>query len=179
MFDGFAFFLTLFGGSSLQRFEGTGLRHWKKSFRVFRGNSHEAAPSVLNMEKEIALLTSCLCNVMLCCAPIEDGRVDCRWQVRVVDGGYGLSMGGAGLVVGWCGSGCWVVAGRCWVLVRRYSSLSCTVRVGYGRGGGCAVVVVVPAVIVVAVFFLVATCRFKDTGCVSLFEAGKMRENGP
>ena len=101
----------------------------------------------------------------------------------------------AGLVVGWCGSG---LAGRCWVLVQRYSSLGRTVRAGYGRGGGCAVVVAVPlvvvaavvvaavvvaavvvaAVVVVAVFFLVATCRFKDTGWVSLFEAGKMREMG-
>jgi len=40
-------------------------------------------------------------------------------------------------------------------------------------------VVVVPVVVVVTVFFLVATCRFKGTGWVSLFEAGKMRENGP
>ena len=52
------------------------------------------------------------------------------------------------------------------------------------RGGGCTVVVVVPVVlvstvVVAAVFFLVATCRFKDTGWVSLFEAGKTRENGP
>jgi len=75
-------------------------------------------------------------------------------------------------VVGRCGSGCCVVAGlagRRWVVVRRYSSLGCTVGVGYGRGGGCDVVVVVPvmvvsAVVVVAIFFLVAACRFKDTG---------------
>jgi len=40
-------------------------------------------------------------------------------------------------------------------------------------------VVVVSTVVVAAVFFLVATCRFKNTGWVSLFEAGKMRENGP
>ena len=111
--------------------------------------------------------------------------------VRIADGRYALSMAGmgyqwvAGLVVGWCGSG---LAGRCWVLVQRYSSLGRTVRAGYGRGGGCAVVVavtlvvvaavVVAAVVVVAIFFLVATCRFKDTGWVSLFEAGKMREMG-
>ena len=60
--------------------------------------------------------------------------------------------------------------------------LYCWHRVG--RGGGCSVVVVVrvvvvAAVVVVAVFFLVAICRFKDTGWTSLFEAGKMRENGP
>jgi hypothetical protein len=53
------------------------------------------------------------------------------------------------------------------VVVRRYSSLGCTVGVGYSRGGGCDVAVVIPvmvvsAVVVVAVFFLVATCRFKD-----------------
>ena len=69
-------------------------------------------------------------NAVQC--PLEDGRgARCRWQVRVVDGGYELLMGDAGLVVGWCGSGCWVVA---WVVVRRYSSL---VGAGYGRGGGC------------------------------------------
>jgi len=33
--------------------------------------------------------------------------------------------------------------------------------------------VVVSAIVVVAIFFLVATCRFKDTSWVSLFEAGK------
>jgi len=45
---------------------------------------------------------------------------------------------------------CWVVAelaGRRWVVVRRYSSLGCTVGVGYGRGGGCAIVVVVVVVV--------------------------------
>jgi len=62
--------------------------------------------------------------------------------------------------------------------------LGCTVGVGYGRGRGCAVVVAVPVVIVstvviVDIFFLVATCRFKDIGWVSSFEAGKMRENEP
>ena len=54
--------------------------------------------------------------------------------------------------------------------------LGCTVGVGYGRGRGCAVVVAVPivivsAVVIVGVFFLVATCRFKDIGWVSSFEA--------
>ena len=100
-----------------------------------------------------------------------------RWVVRV------WSLDSVGLVTGWllaelvvvgrCGSGCWVVAGlagRRWVVVRRYSSLRCTVGVGYGRGG-CTIVVVVPIVIVsaavvVAVFVLAATCRFKDTGWV-------------
>ena len=41
---------------------------------------------------------------------------------------------------------------------------------------GCRPRCVVSAMVVVAVFFLVATCRFEDTGWVSLFEAGKMRE---
>ena len=131
---------------------------------------------------------------------------DCQWQIRILHGGYGLLMCGTGLVVGqcvsgccvvagltghcWvvgrCGSGCWVItglAGCCWVIVGCYSSLGCTIGIGYGRGGGYAVVVVVPIVVVstvvaVAVFFLVATCRFKDAGWVNLFEAGKMRENG-
>lgn len=40
-------------------------------------------------------------------------------------------------------------------------------------------IVVVAAVVVVAIFFLVATGHFKDTGWVNLFEAGKMKENGP
>jgi hypothetical protein len=35
--------------------------------------------------------------------------------------------------------------------------------------------VIVSAVVIVGVFFLVATCRFKDIGWVSSFEAGKMR----
>jgi hypothetical protein len=63
----------------------------------------------------------------------------------------------------------WSSFGRRLVVVRRYSSLGCTVGVGYGCGGDCDVVVVVPvmvvsAVVLVAVFFLVATCRFKDIG---------------
>ena len=52
-------------------------------------------------------------------------------------------------VIGRCGSGCWVVVGltgHCWVIGRCYSSLSCTVGVGYGGGGGCAVVAIVPIV---------------------------------
>ena len=82
-------------------------------------------------------------NAVQC--PLEDGRgarcrwqvrvVDgryvlsmagtcCRWQVRVVDGGYELLIGDAGLVVGWCGSGCWVVA---WVVVRRWLALGMVV----------------------------------------------------
>jgi hypothetical protein len=72
-------------------------------------------------------------------------------------------------VVGRCGSGCWVIAGLAGhrrVVIQCYSSLGCTVGIGYGCGGGCAVVVVVPvvvvsAVVVVAVFFLVATRREK------------------
>jgi len=56
------------------------------------------------------------------------GGAGCRWQIRVVDGGYGLSMGGAGLVVGWC----WVVAGLAGLVVDRrwthWSSLGATHR---------------------------------------------------
>ena len=76
--------------------------------------------------------------------------------------------------------------GRRWALwstLGRHSALLivglyCWHRVG--RGGGCSVVVVVrvvvvAAVVAVAIFFLVATCRFKDTGWISLFEAQKMR----
>ena len=123
-----------------------------------------------------------LCNVMLCCAPVgKMGGDGCNlWSLAslVVVG----SLGGVGPVVG-SSLGSLVVDGR-WVVVRRYSSLGCTIDFGYGRGGGCAVVIVVPvvvvsAMVVVTIFFLGDTCRFKDTGWVSLFEAGKMRENGP
>ena len=84
-------------------------------------------------------------------------------------------------VVWRCRSGCWVItglAGRHWFIVQCYSSLGCTVGVGYGHGGGCTIVVVIPivvvsTVVVAIVFLLVATCRFKDTSWVSLFEAAK------
>src|SRR5258708_18859831 len=49
----------------------------------------------------------------------QSGAV-CRWQVRIADGRYALSMAGM-----WCGSGCWVVAGlagHCWVVGRCRSS---------------------------------------------------------
>ena len=80
-----------------------------------------------------------------------------------------------------CGSSCWVItglAGHRWFIVWGYSSLGCTVGVGCGCGGGCTIVVVIPIVVVSTmvvafVFLLVATCHFKDTGWVSLFEAGK------
>jgi len=91
------------------------------------------------------------------------------------------SLGGVSLVVG-SSLGSLVFDG-CWVVVRHYSSLGCTIGIGYGRGGGCAVVVVIPvvvifAMVVVAVFFFVATCRFKDVGWVSLFKAGKGEKMG-
>jgi len=88
----------------------------------------------------------------------------------------------------------WSLLGRLEVWVRllghrwaRWSSLvhrSALLIIGCTIGSGCTIVVVVPVVlvstvVVAAVFFLVATCHFKDTGWVSLFEAGKTRENGP
>jgi len=93
----------------------------------------------------------------------------------VIDG----SLGGVGPLVG-SSLGSLVDIGSSFGAT--HVGLYCWRRVG--RGGGCSVVVVVrvvvvAAVVVVAVFFLVATCRFKDTGWISLFEAGKMRENGP
>jgi hypothetical protein len=66
------------------------------------------------------------------------------------------SLGGVGPVVG------------CWSSTVVGSSFGATHRWA-----------VVSAIVVVAVFFLVATCRLKDTSWVSLFEAGKMRDNGP
>ena len=99
----------------------------------------------------------------------------CRWRVWVIDGWCGSSrwvvwvwlLGGRwprwpllgrwevwARFLGrrwarWSSLGSLVVvglAGRRWVVGRCYSSLSCTVGVGYGRGGGCAVVAVVPVV---------------------------------
>ena len=80
--------------------------------------------------------------------------------------------------------------GRCWALWLTLGCRSALLIVGLycwhqvGHGGGCSVVVVVrvvvvAAVVAVAIFFLVASCRFKDTSWISLFEVQKMRGNGP
>ena len=123
---------------------------------------------------------------------IVDGRckllmagMHCQWQVWVIDGWCGSGhwvvwvwllgggwlallaivglLGGVGLVVGLSlGSHC------CWVIGKCYSSLSCTVGIGYGHSGGCAVMavvsIVVSTMVVVTTFFSVTTCHFKDTG---------------
>jgi len=87
------------------------------------------APALLTLQSQLWL-----CNVMLCCAPVgKMGGDGCdSWSLAslVVVG----SLGGVGPVVG---SSLGLL-----VVVRRYSSLGCTIGVGYGRGGGCAVVVV-------------------------------------
>ena len=94
---------------------------------------------------------------------------NCRWQVCIADGRYTLSMAGLGyqwVVWVWLLGGGWLallaivgslggvnpVVGsllglcHCWVIGRCYSSSSCTVGIGYGRGGGCAVMAVVSIV---------------------------------
>jgi hypothetical protein len=66
--------------------------------------------------RNIRVHTRSNCQVARCraasgwCGLLMAGA-DCRWQIRVLHGGYGLSMCGAGLVVGRCVFGCCVVAG--------------------------------------------------------------------